>query len=114
MRTLQTSVVAKYLLAALATGIILLAAPVGASAEYRVVPRAKAPAARDHRVEPTGTVHDHRAVPTVIDHRAQPTVNAHRPGTTTSAAGGTATYTPRKKKVAPKTLVYSGPTSGYR
>jgi hypothetical protein len=118
MRTLQTRDIPKYLLAALATGVILLAAPVGASAAsprsaYQVTKRANPPpVARDHRVVPTATVHDHRVVPKVIDHRAQPTVNEHRTGTTTLVRGGTATYTPRKKKVVPLPPYIGGTLGG--
>jgi hypothetical protein len=119
MRILQTRDIPKYLLAALATGVILLAAPVGASAAsprgtYQVTKRANPPVARDHRVERTATVHDHRVVPKVIDHRAQPTVNEHRTGTTTLVRGGTATYTPRKKKDVPLPAANTGMLGGGR
>jgi hypothetical protein len=118
MRTLQTRDIPKYLLAALATGIILLAAPVGASA-YTVVKRATPPVAVDHRLDPKVTVRDHRAVPkvpTVIDHRAQPTVIDHRTGTTTTVARGgtTVTYTPRKKKDVPLPAANTGMLGGGR
>jgi hypothetical protein len=94
MRTLQTRDVSKYLLVALATGIVLLAAPVGASAGYTVVKRATPPVVVDRRPDPKVNVRDHRAVPKVNDHRT---------GTTTTAARGgtTVTSVPRKKKVAP-------------
>jgi hypothetical protein len=90
MRTLQTRDIPKYLLVALATGIVLLAAPVGASAGYTVVKRATPPV--DRRLDPKVTVRDHRAVPKVNDHRT---------GTRTTAARGgtTVTDTPRKKKI---------------
>jgi uncharacterized protein (DUF58 family) len=118
MRTLQTCDISKYLLAALATGIILLAAPVGASAEYTVVKRPRPPVVNDHRLDPTVTVRDHRAVPkvTVRDHRAVPTVNDHRAQTTSATTGsaGGVTYTPRKKKVAPPPPVYTGMQGGGR
>jgi hypothetical protein len=108
MRTLQTRDISKYLLATLATGIVLLAASVSASAGYTVVKRAKPPVVSDHRLDPKVTVRDHRAVPKVNDHRAQPTVNDHRTGTTTAAvSAGTATYTPRKRKVVPP-ATYNG------
>jgi hypothetical protein len=94
MRTLQTRDIPKYLLAAFVTGIILLAAPVGASA-YTVVKRPKPPVAVDHRLDSTVTVRDHRAVPNVRDHRQQATSAGATSAKTTAAR----TYTPRKKKV---------------
>jgi hypothetical protein len=113
MRTLQTRDIPKYLLVALATGIVLLAAPVGASAGYTVVKRATPPVAVDHRLDPKVTVRDHRAVPDVRDHRQQATsggaakTTAARTTTVTTVSAGGVTYTPREKKVVPA-ATYNG------
>jgi hypothetical protein len=106
MRTPKISIKSKHSFAVLATAIILLAVPAGASAQGKKIPIDPPTTPTTEPTTPpqpqpgTGTVRDHRTPPTVRDHRER--VRDHRTQTEPVKGGGvTVTAVPRKPKPQP-------------
>jgi hypothetical protein len=108
MTTSKLSAKSKHSFAALATAIILLAAPAAASAGSKIpidppgTPTGQPTPPPAPPQPSTGTVRDHRTPATVRDHRTQ--VRDHRTQTAPVPASGgvTVTSVPRKAKPQPQ------------